>query len=103
MTPPNWARTPDAATTSCRNSPSGSPRITAQASSPPMIAPAIAVPRASWIERTSASTDTPSLNSPAMLSNVNAPWAVVKAPIATTSVGTIMNSPKYAKNGTRAT
>ena len=39
ITPPNWARTPDAATTSCRSRPSGSPRTTAQASSPPMIAP----------------------------------------------------------------
>ena len=103
MTPPNWARTPDAAITSCRSSPSGSLRTTAQASSDPMIAPAIAVASASWIDRTNASTETSSVNRPAMLSSVNPPWAVVKAPIVTMSVGMIMNSPTYAWNGMRAT
>ncbi len=43
ITPPNCASTPDAATTTWRSSPSGSPDATAQASSPPSIAPARAV------------------------------------------------------------
>ena len=56
--------------TSWRRRPSGSPRTTAHASSPPKIAPAIAVPTASWIDSTNASTNVSSVNSREMLSRV---------------------------------
>ena len=92
MTPPNWASTPDAATTTCRSWPFGSPRTTAHARSPPKIAPMIAVPTASWMDLMKALTNISSVNSRDTYSRVGSPFEVT-APIATISVGTMRKSP----------
>ena len=73
MTPPNWASTPEAAITSWRRRPFGSPRTTAQASRPPKMAPRIAVITASWIDFTIASMNTSVVNIALKLSSVNWP------------------------------
>ena len=57
VTPPNWASTPQAAVTTRRSTPSGSPVETAYASSAPSTAPSTAVTADSQMLRTSALHD----------------------------------------------
>ena len=99
MTPPNCARTAEAARTMRRSQLFGSESTKAQARRPPNVAPMMAVWAERVMERTNASRKVAPLRTVTMFCSVGVPSSDWNAPMTTIAVGRSMKSVTYDEEG----